>query len=70
MTTLVVIMPPDKPKDCNPATYYGLHEWHKYMFEKLGWMALSVNKGNKNPNMFSKLSLTHDTSQYSRSGIA
>ena len=49
MTTLVVIMPPDKPKDCNPATYYGLHEWHKYMFEKLGWMMLSINKGNHNP---------------------
>ena len=39
----------DKPKDCNPATYHGLHEWHKYMFEKLGWMMLSINKGNQNP---------------------
>ena len=39
----------DKPKDCNPATYHGLHEWHKYMFEKLGWMFLTINKGNQNP---------------------
>ena len=38
------------PEDTfNPATFHGIHEWHKHMFEKFGWMMLSVNKGNKNP---------------------
>ena len=27
-------------------TFYGLHEWHNYMFEKLGWMAKAQKHGN------------------------
>lgn len=26
-------------------TYYGIHKWHKAMFEKLGWMVLAEAKG-------------------------
>jgi len=26
----------------HPVTYYGLHEWHKSAFEKLGWMTLAA----------------------------
>ena len=37
------------PANCNPATYHGLHEWHKYLFEKLGWMMLTKAKRNLNP---------------------
>jgi hypothetical protein len=29
------------------STFHGLHEWTKYMFEKLGWMAKAQKQGNK-----------------------
>jgi hypothetical protein len=27
-----------------PATYHGLHQWTQHMYEKLGWMLLSVGR--------------------------
>ena len=29
------------------ATFYGIHKWSKHTFEKLGWMVLAHNEGNK-----------------------
>ena len=39
--------------NCNSATFHGLHEWHKHMFEKLGWMILSKEKNDLNPEKIS-----------------
>ena len=29
------------------ATFYGIHKWSKHTFEKMGWMVLAHNEGNK-----------------------
>ena len=42
---------------CCEATYYGLQEWYKMKFEKLGWMILAKERGMEDKVMEYKNSL-------------
>ena len=44
------------PHEC---TFHGINDWHKHMFEELGWMILAQNRGRTDKIMTYKTSLQH-----------